>query len=98
MSARGGFMMNKTLRTRAIIVATIMAIIVCALYIFRPAKIDGIPDRIIEVPESYGPIISIARRTRGLTIAFESGDILFLSIKPNSEPHIKVIWISEAPR
>ena len=90
-------MMNKKQHAYAIIVVTVMAIIVCALYVFRsgPAKKSDIPDRIIEVPESYGPIVSIARRPRGLTIAFESGDILFLRVKPNSEPHIKVVWLQE---
>lgn len=92
--------MNKKQHAYAIIIVTVMAIIVCALYSFRnveigPSKKDGIPDRIIEVPESYGSIVSIARRAFSLTIAFESGDILFLRVKPNSEPHIKVVWLQE---
>jgi len=89
--------MNKKQHTYAIIAVTIMAIIVCSLYVL-PAMdgiSDGIPDRIIEVPESYGAIVSISRRPFGLTIAFESGDILFLRVSPNRQPHIKVMWIEE---
>ena len=50
--------------------------------------------RIITVPESYGPVVAIARRPLSITIAFESGDILVVRIRPlyGDYAHFKVVW------